>query len=63
MIALGGVGKSHSQFRAELSSDRAGTAIGSTSRVRRASGQVYPAVAEDLLPVGLGHELDVTIAE
>ncbi len=62
-LGLVGREKNHFEGSGEVSSGRSGTAIGSTSRARRASGQVHSAVAEDLLPDGLGHELDVTIAE
>ena len=49
MILLKEEGKSHSQSGADLSSDRAGAAIGGISRVRGASGQVYCADADNVV--------------
>ena len=38
-------------------------AINAALRFYRESGQIYSAIAENLLPIGLEDELDVTVAE
>ena len=49
-----------SQRSGAVSSRQARAAISTILRFRRASGQVDPAIAQNLLPVGLAYKLDAT---